>query len=176
MTAQQTAIDGRLTEPHKDPDALEELYETYDGDTAAIADHCDCSRSTVRRYLRGLGVTTGAPGPAYFQTREDGYEYWSIDQYSIYVHRLVAIAEYGIDAVAGGHVHHKNEVRWDNRPSNLMPTDGPAHHRREHTRPKPDEDQAVVGEWPGGGDRHDRAGQLVEDDQDDEQSSLFDFS
>ena len=35
------------------------------------------------------------------------------------IHRLVAVAEYGIDAVKDKDVHHKNGVRWDNRPDNL---------------------------------------------------------
>lgn len=53
-----------------------------------------------------------------------GYARWiagnggeSTDKY--YVHRLLAIAEYGVEAVVGNHVHHKNGVRWDNRPDNL---------------------------------------------------------
>lgn len=35
------------------------------------------------------------------------------------LHRLIAVAEYGFDEVCGKDVHHKNGVRWDNRPSNL---------------------------------------------------------
>jgi transposase len=35
------------------------------------------------------------------------------------VHRLVAVAEHGIEAVKGKVVHHKNRIRFDNHPSNL---------------------------------------------------------
>lgn len=48
-----------------------------------------------------------------------GYErFWS-DGKVITVHQLIAIAEYGFDDVAGKVVHHKNEIKWDNRPDNL---------------------------------------------------------
>jgi len=51
----------------------------------------------------------------------DRYEYFRGQQNSDYVplHRLVAVAEYGIEEVKEKHVHHKNGVRFDNRPSNL---------------------------------------------------------
>lgn len=35
------------------------------------------------------------------------------------IHRLVAVAEHGIEAVKGKVVHHKNRIRFDNHPSNL---------------------------------------------------------
>ncbi len=35
------------------------------------------------------------------------------------IHRLVAVAEYGIEAVEENDVYHLNTVAWDNRPSNL---------------------------------------------------------
>lgn len=47
------------------------------------------------------------------------------------IHRLTAVAEYGVDALDGKVVHHKNEVKWDNRPENLVPMD-PDEHSRHH--------------------------------------------
>jgi hypothetical protein len=41
------------------------------------------------------------------------------EEYRIPVHRLVAVAEYGIGEVRGKHVHHKNKHGTDNRPENL---------------------------------------------------------
>ena len=35
------------------------------------------------------------------------------------VHRLLAVSEWGLDAIRGREVHHKNEIPWDNRPENL---------------------------------------------------------
>lgn len=52
-----------------------------------------------------------------------GHEVWrdasGDKEYAVYVHRLLAVAEYGFEAVADMDVHHKNEIPWDNRPSNL---------------------------------------------------------
>lgn len=70
------------------------------------------------------GLVVTMPETAKFETRQyDGYERWRLwdagkDAY-FYVHRLTAIAEYGIDAVKGMHVHHRNRIPWDNRPENL---------------------------------------------------------
>lgn len=47
------------------------------------------------------------------------------------IHRLLAVALYGVDAVAGKHVHHKNGIPWDNRPENLELVD-PVEHARIH--------------------------------------------
>jgi IS30 family transposase len=52
-----------------------------------------------------------------YSTRRD--ENGDKKQNRIRIHRLVAVAEYGVDAVAGNVVHHKNGVPWDNRPENL---------------------------------------------------------
>jgi hypothetical protein len=46
------------------------------------------------------------------------------------VHRLLAIAEYGTDPVAGNHVHHKNGIKWDNRPTNIEPVNHSEHARK----------------------------------------------
>jgi hypothetical protein len=50
------------------------------------------------------------------------------DAYIVSVHRLVALAEYGFEAVVGCHVHHKNKHPIDNRPTNLS-----VHASDEHT-------------------------------------------
>jgi len=47
------------------------------------------------------------------------------------VHRLLAVAEFGTEAVKDQHVHHKNEIPWDNRPENLellTPAEHASHH------------------------------------------------
>ncbi len=41
------------------------------------------------------------------------------DDKPVYIHDLVAISEYGFEAVINNDVHHLNTISWDNRPSNL---------------------------------------------------------
>jgi hypothetical protein len=70
--------------------------------------------------------------PALYRTEWGGYERWlaynrTEGQDSCYVHRLVAVAEWGIEAVRDKDIHHKNGVPWDNRPENLEPLT-----RKEH--------------------------------------------
>jgi len=54
-----------------------------------------------------------------------GYERWrawnaeSGNHDRLYVHRLLAVAEFGFETVNGMHVHHRNSLPWDNRPENL---------------------------------------------------------
>ena len=50
------------------------------------------------------------------------------------VHRLVAVAEYGYDAIAGKDVHHKNGHKVDNRPENLEPIDPSSHAKLHHEK------------------------------------------
>lgn len=48
----------------------------------------------------------------------------------ILLHRLLGVAEYGFDAVAGNDIHHINGVKWDNRPSNIEPVNHGYHSAR----------------------------------------------
>lgn len=38
---------------------------------------------------------------------------------TVRVHRLLAVSEYGLSELKGKEVHHKNGIKWDNRPENL---------------------------------------------------------
>jgi hypothetical protein len=89
----------------------------------------------VRREL------TGSWKP-YMRTgvNKDGYVTWrqsSQNQRRVNfpVHRLLAVAEYGFEAVLGKEVHHENGVPWDNRPDNISLVD-PAEHRQIHNGPR----------------------------------------
>lgn len=68
-------------------------------------------------------------------TTKNGYESIATHEANpVCLHRLVAVAEYGFDAVDGMHVHHKNRIPWDNRGRNIelkSPSDH-AHHHHEH--------------------------------------------
>lgn len=47
----------------------------------------------------------------------------------VYVHRLSAVAEFGIDAVKEMDVHHEDH-KWVNNPSKLRPEDPDEHRKR----------------------------------------------
>lgn len=75
--------------------------------------------------------------PARLEQRGDGYRRWRSweptegrERY-VYVHQLLAIAE-GADpsrVFSGGEwaVHHRNGLKWDNRPANLELREGDRH-------------------------------------------------
>ena len=53
----------------------------------------------------------------------NGYERWihthNGEQSEVFVHRLLAVAEYGLDAVEGKQIHHEKPIPWLNTPSNI---------------------------------------------------------
>ncbi|AFH22156.1 hypothetical protein OSG_eHP18_00230 [environmental Halophage eHP-18] len=51
------------------------------------------------------------------------------------IHRLVAVAEYGVKATENKQIHHKNGVKWDNRPENLICMSNSEHQRHENKQP-----------------------------------------
>jgi hypothetical protein len=118
-----------------------------------LADVCECAPATVRYYLRHYGLTTGteqagAPdrSPVPLRTRRDGYEYWKPGHRSVLVHRLLAVAEWGFEAVADRIVHHCTEIPWDNRPSQLQLFESHRAHMRWHGRPVVTDDQVTLPE------------------------------
>lgn len=84
-------------------------------------------RSCSRHRLVHRRVTEGAR-----HLDANGYERQRIDGKVQYVHRIVWEREHG-PIPDGYHVHHKNEVRHDNRLENLELVDG-RRHNRDHTR------------------------------------------
>jgi len=55
----------------------------------------------------------------------------------VQIHRLLMVAEEGIEEVKDKAVHHRNHFSWDNRPDNLVLMD-PGEHSRLHSRQKSD--------------------------------------
>ncbi|OLZ42084.1 hypothetical protein A6E15_14390 [Natrinema saccharevitans] len=54
----------------------------------------------------------------------NGYERWvhtyDGEQSEVPVHRLLAVAEFGTEAVAGKQIHHKKPIPWLNTPANVI--------------------------------------------------------
>ena len=114
-------------------DWLRKQYIEEKRPTTDIAEEIGCTHTIVAKWLRKYGVEIRSRTERQkklhpnFDTNSEGYERvtspkppgvdGSIDQLKL--HRLVAVAKYGFDEVAGNVVHHKNGIPWDNRPKNL---------------------------------------------------------
>jgi len=119
--------------PWDDEERLRELYHGEMLSSREIGDRLGASGTTIRRALRRHDIEVRErskahqlsmwKGPASFQTAPDGYEvaHTTIDteKKHVYIHRLLAVAEYGYEAIKDKDVHHKNGVKWDNRPENI---------------------------------------------------------
>lgn len=152
---------------HRDTNWLRLHYLERERSIEDMASDCDASPEQVERWLKKFGIYSQRDDDDDDDTNpyvisDNGYDaeqaakgrggysdtfrgHTRIDNYG--VHRLTAIAEYGVDAVAGKLVHHRNEIPYDNRPSNLIPLDTGEHTsirklRKWHRRFGP------LDEWP----------------------------
>lgn len=123
---------------YKDPEVLDRLYWDEQLSTYQIAERFDVTPRTILNWMERLEIERRTPHqerPPSFLTSERGYERWEHEydgeQWNVSVHRLLAVAEYGVDAVRDRDIHHRNQVPWDNRPGNVEPID-PTEHGRHH--------------------------------------------
>lgn len=123
--------------PYQDAGLLQTLYWEKGMSQNEISDFIGCSQETVSRWMNKLNIEARKPSherPAPFR-QSQGYEVWrhqvSGTHYNVSVHRLLAVAEYGFDAVCGDDVHHQNDIPWDNRPDNIE-IKLHEQHRRDH--------------------------------------------
>jgi len=141
---------------YKDESDLRELYVEKDHSVREVADKFGVHHGTISRWLKKHGITVDSQKEAASKYRRveratythDGGGYpswvqWNPDNEkleSVKVHRLLAVSLYGVDAVSGSEVHHKNGVCWDNRPENIKLMD-----KSEHTsHHRPWEDSPVI--------------------------------
>lgn len=121
--------------PWKDEDTLREMYHDDRMYLTEIGDELGADEATIRHWMDNFDIERVPMGtrvrPPSVWTDTCGYEVVEPDGDRAPIHRLVAVAEYGFDAVADNDVHHRNNVPWDNRPSNLEPIDH-ADHARHH--------------------------------------------
>lgn len=61
-------------------------------------------------------------------TNGDGYSEALTDEGRVYIHRLSAVAKFGMEALEGMDIHHE-EHQWVNNPEKLRPED-PDEHRK----------------------------------------------
>lgn len=116
--------------PWRDEELMREMYLDKVMTTNEIADELDCSNATISTWLKNHDIETRTkmqsnilrdpkPYEVTLTTSKQGYVNWYKGQQIVAVHRLLAVAEFGFDAVADMDVHHKSECKWDNRPDNL---------------------------------------------------------
>lgn len=125
----------------REHDWLEEKYVDEKKTAVEIAELVGCSDKAVYHWLRKYDISRrsltdyATMAPAAFYTTKQGYEAASSGykrkSETFQIHRLLAVAEWGMDAVSGAVVHHKNHIPWDNRPENIelmAPSEHSAHH------------------------------------------------
>lgn len=146
--------------PWQDEEELRRLYYEEKMSAVEISEHFDCGASTIEKWMnrfeferRDIGEIRRRSSRygtthAGYQTESDGYvrvrSHFNKTTLQAYLHRLLAVSEYGYDAVAEKHVHHKNHIPWDNRPENIelvKPGEHTSHHLEvRYGRKKPGED------------------------------------
>ena len=118
---------------YREEAVLRELYVERGLSQAKVAEKLNSGETSIGRWLDRLGIekrtrseahtNAARRTPAAFRTKESGHERWEHyyegETTHFPVHRLLAIAEFGADAVSGMDTHHKNGVPWDNRPENI---------------------------------------------------------
>ena len=147
------------------------LHKQYVQEGRAMADiagECDVSAAVILKWLRRFGIKTRnatehSTQKAVGITNEKGefgdvpgcyrkiMNSWVVDGgrewRSVYVHQLLAIAEgadpYKVFSNGEWQVHHKNRIRWDNRPENIA-FKKREEHRSEHVA---DRERTPTGEW-----------------------------
>lgn len=139
------------------PENLREFYYGKKMSKYEMADAFDVTKGTIDYYFRKHDIETRTMSEAQvlsalkrglgggFQTHPSGYEViFSRDSgegesRTVLHHRLLAVAEWGFEAVEDNIVHHKNGIRWDNRIDNLQLMTASEHsqmHAEDRTRNK----------------------------------------
>jgi len=136
---------------------LHEEYVENGRSMSDIAKECGVSSAVILKWLRRFDINTRSTNhhqkvsPASYTTTEHGYELsrskidGDIDR--VYIHQLIVIANdadpHKVFSNGDWHAHHKNGVRWDNRPENIefiQGSDHIRHHSKERVRTE-------TGEW-----------------------------
>jgi len=113
--------------PWTDEDTLRRLYRNEGLSTHEIADVLNCSQATVFNWMEKYDIERETPNKEKVPSlthHTNGYETFQSQggdgNDSVLHHRLLAVSIWGFEQLAGKVVHHKSNIPWDNRPSNLQ--------------------------------------------------------
>jgi len=114
---------------YQEEDWLREKYLDEQMSSRQIANVAGCSHRTILNWLDKFNIETREAKQdqiyAGYNQHSGGYMRWQTQvgventKKGVLVHRLLAVAEYGYDEVVSKVVHHKNGIKWDNRPDNI---------------------------------------------------------
>lgn len=112
---------------YKKSEVLTKLYHEKEMSLREISDKFDVSTPTIQRWMKKHNIErreSKREKPPCYTKNYDGYKVWkhrdgSGKKQMVLVHRLLAVNEFGFDAVSDKIVHHKNGCRFDNRPENI---------------------------------------------------------
>ena len=125
--------------PWRDRDEFKKLYVDKELTLEEIANKFNSHISTIRNWVgeHGFEYRGNYVNRANYYTTRKGYEKWNVSAKdgtdTVAVHRLAAVAWFGIEQVKDMHIHHKNSIEWDNREENIEPMshgEHMAHHNR----------------------------------------------
>ena len=129
-----------LNRDYHDPEVLEEMYHNEGLTQEQIAAEFNVSQRSISRSMKRLDVETRSHTEHFathqrehagFHTDSGGYERSYSQKEKASIHRLCAVAWFGLESVVGNHIHHKSNIPWDNRESNIEPV-SPGDHNRIH--------------------------------------------
>lgn len=107
---------------------MEELYIEKEWSIEKIANEFGTDKRRIFDWLDNHGIETrgkselrghDVPKLHHLVSVDHPYEAIICDGEWFQHHRLLAIAKYGFDEVCDKHVHHKNNIPWDNRLENI---------------------------------------------------------
>ena len=111
---------------YKNPEDLRRLYCRKGMSLPQIARKFDVDPTTILYHMKKHGIERRdrpQEKPLSVRTSSNGYSairhIVNGEEHEVKIHRLIAVAEYGFDAVIDHDVHHKSGVPWDNRRDNL---------------------------------------------------------